>query len=377
MQEPPPPSHDYLRVLTMVVIVGALIACSLWVLKPFLGAIVWAAMIVVATWPLKQDLERHAGGRRWIAVTLMTTAILVLLVVPLVVAVAQFVEHYDDIRAAIGWLTSHDFPPAPLWVERLPLVGPTIAAKWTELAGADPLSVLRPLLPYAGNVATWLAARAGSLGAVLLDLLLIVVFSAILFATGATAANEALRLARRVAGDRGVRATELAGLAVRAVALGVVVTAAAQSVLAGVGLAIAGVPNALLLTAMMFVLCLAQIGAVPVLAPAAIWLFWRDATGWGTFLLVWCVVVSALDNLLRPILIRRGADLPLLLVMIGVIGGLLAFGVIGLFVGPVVLAVTFTLMQAWVAEGDPNAGPITVAPKPAANPPRNARRRKG
>jgi predicted PurR-regulated permease PerM len=236
--------------------------------------------------------------------------------------------------------------------------------------------VLRPLLPYAGNVATWLAARAGSLGAVLLDLLLIVVFSAILFATGATAANEALRLARRVAGDRGVRATELAGLAVRAVALGVVVTAIAQSVLAGVGLAIAGVPNALLLTAAMFVLCLAQIGAVPVLAPAAIWLFWRDETGWGTFLIVWCVVVSALDNLLRPILIRRGADLPLLLVMIGVIGGLLAFGVIGLFVGPVVLAVTFTLMQAWVAEGDPDGGPITVAPKAAVQPTRATRRRK-
>jgi predicted PurR-regulated permease PerM len=131
-------------------------------------------------------------------------------------------------------------------------------------------------------------------------------------------------------------------------------------VLGGVGLAVAGVPNAMLLTAVMFVLCLAQIGAVPVLASAAIWLFWKDATAWGVFLIVWCVVVGALDNFLRPVLIRRGADLPLLLIMLGVLGGLLAFGVVGLFIGPVVLAVTFTLAKAWIDEGDTPAS--TAAP---------------
>ena len=364
----PPPSRDYPRVLLIVVLMGGLLACSLWIFKPFLGAFIWATMIVVATWPLKVEIERNVRGRRWIAVTLMTLAILLLIIVPLVVAVQQFVEHFDDMRAGVTWLAS--LPPPPEWVARLPVVGTSIAAKWNEFAGADPLSALRPLLPYAGNIATWIAARAGSIGAVFIDLLLIVVFSAILYSSGETVATSALRLARRVAGERGVRSVELAGLAVRAVALGVVVTAMAQSVLAGIGLAVAGVPNALLLTAVMFVLCVAQIGAVPVLAPAAIWLFWRDATAWGVFIIVWSVVVSAIDNFLRPVLIRRGVDLPLLLVMIGVIGGLLAFGAIGLFVGPVVLAVTFTLVKAWVDEGDALAPTpeTTATPKaPAAH----------
>jgi predicted PurR-regulated permease PerM len=134
------------------------------------------------------------------------------------------------------------------------------------------------------------------------------------------------------------------------VALGVVVTALVQTVLAGVGLAMAGVPFAAVLTAVILLLCIAQLGPVLVLAPAVIWLFWTDATGWGTALLIWTVIVGMLDNVLRPMLIRKGADLPLLLIFAGVIGGLIAFGIIGLFVGPVVLAVSYTLLKEWMNE---------------------------
>jgi predicted PurR-regulated permease PerM len=144
----------------------------------------------------------------------------------------------------------------------------------------------------------------------------------------------------------------LAGQAIRAVALGVVVTALVQTVLAGLGLAVAGIPFAGLLTAVILLLCIAQVGPILVLAPAVIWLFWTGATGWGIALLVWTVIVGMLDNVLRPMLIRRGADLPLLLIFAGVIGGLLSFGIIGLFVGPVVLAVTYTLLKDWMAEQD-------------------------
>ncbi len=348
----PPLSQDYPRVLLIVVLMVSLIACSVWILRPFIPAFIWAVMIVVATWRLMQQVEKRVGGRRGIAVTVMTLAILLLLVVPIAIAVDQFVNHFDDIRAGIGWLTAQDLPPPPAWVARIPLLGPTLVAKWSEIAGTDPMSTLRPLLPSAGNMAAWLAQRAGSLGVLVVNLLLIVAFCAILYLTGDAAAYGTRRFAERLAGERGLRTVELAGQAVRAVALGIVVTAIAQSVLGGIGVALAGVPNAVMLTAVMFVLCLAQIGAVPVIAPVAIWLFWKDSTAWGVFLLVWCVVVSALDNVLRPALIRRGADLPLLLIMAGVIGGLLAFGIVGLFVGPVVLAVTFTLAKAWVAESD-------------------------
>ena len=129
------------------------------------------------------------------------------------------------------------------------------------------------------------------------------------------------------------------------------VTAVVQSVLAGVGLAVAGVPYAGLLTVVIFVACLAQIGPVIVLVPALVWLYWSGETGWGTFLVVVTLVVGTLDNVLRPMLIRLGADLPLLLIFAGVIGGLLAFGLVGIFVGPVVLAVAYTLMQSWVGDG--------------------------
>ncbi|EJC8331085.1 AI-2E family transporter, partial [Salmonella enterica] len=138
--------------------------------------------------------------------------------------------------------------------------------------------------------------------------------------------------------------------AIRAVALGVVVTALVQAVLGGVGLAISGVPYATLLTVVMILSCLVQLGPLPVLIPAIIWLYWTGDTTWGTVLLVWSAVVGTLDNVIRPVLIRMGADLPLLLILSGVIGGLIAFGMIGLFIGPVLLAVTWRLFSAWVHE---------------------------
>jgi predicted PurR-regulated permease PerM len=135
------------------------------------------------------------------------------------------------------------------------------------------------------------------------------------------------------------------------VALSIVVTAVVQSALGGIGLSVAGVPAAPLLTAVMLLLCLAQLGPLLVLVPSVIWVFWSGRVVSGAVLLGFTVVAGTIDNFLRPLLIRKGVDLPLVLIFAGVIGGLLAFGVIGLFIGPVVLAVTFTLLQAWVADG--------------------------
>ena len=158
------------------------------------------------------------------------------------------------------------------------------------------------------------------------------------------------RLGRRLAGDRGVSSIVLAGQAIRAVALGVGVTAILQTGLGGLGLVIAGVPFAAVLSALMLMLCIAQAGPSLVLFPAVAWMYWQGDHSWAIFLLVWSIVVVSMDNFVRPMLIRRGADLPLLLIFVGVIGGLLSFGLIGIFVGPVALAVTYTLAQAWVSE---------------------------
>jgi predicted PurR-regulated permease PerM len=180
--------------------------------------------------------------------------------------------------------------------------------------------------------------------------LLTVVIAAILFAFGETAAAGVRRFGRRLAGQHGEHGVVLAGQAIRGVALGVVVTALVQAILGGIGFAVAGVPFVGILTALMFLLCVVQIGPGPVLFCAVAWLYWKGITGWATGLLVWSIMVGTVDNVLRPYLIKKGADLPLLLIFAGVIGGLIAFGLVGIFVGPVVLAVAYMLLEAWVTE---------------------------
>jgi predicted PurR-regulated permease PerM len=208
------------------------------------------------------------------------------------------------------------------------------------------------LAPYVQSALQWFAAKAGSVGSMLLQFVLTTIITAIVLARGETVRDGILRFARRLAGQQGYDAAIRAAQAIRGVVLGVVVTALVQSAIGGAGLAISGIPAAPLLAAVMLFLCLAQLGPLPVLAPAVIWLYWSGQSGLGTLLLILGVVAMALDNVVRPLLIRRGASLPLLLIFTGVIGGLIAMGIIGLFIGPVVLTVAYTLLVKWVADDD-------------------------
>ena len=360
----PDARNDLTRILLAVLSIGALIAGSLWVLWPFVGAVIWATMVVVATWPMMKGLQARLWNRRWLAVSVMTLALLLLLIVPLTLAVATIVENADRI---VGWaklLTHFEIPPSPDWLTGLPMIGPNAGRLWEQLRAAGLGGLAAKIAPYAGGVAAWFAAQAGSAGLITMQFLLTVVIAAIMYLHGESAASSVLRFGRRLAGERGETVILLAGRAIRGVALGVVVTALVQSVLGGVGLAVCGVPFAVLLSGVMFILCIAQLGPALVLAPAVIWLYWTGDSFWGTVLLVWTVVVVTLDNVLRPMLIRRGADLPLLLIFAGVIGGLMALGLIGIFVGPVVLAVTYTLLEAWLS--DAPAPPAVGEPGPTA-----------
>jgi predicted PurR-regulated permease PerM len=252
------------------------------------------------------------------------------------------------VRGLAAKLAESGLPPPPEWVARLPFFGARLSVTMTGWAEAGPAGLEARLMPYASVVAQWLFDRAGSLGSTLLQFLLVVLLSAVLYSSGETAAGMVRRFGRRLAGQRGEGSVILAGQAIRSVALGVGVTAIVQTVLGAIGLLIAGVPFVSLLAAVMMVLCIAQIGPALVLFPAVVWMYWTGENGWATFLLVWSIVVVMLDNVLRPFLIKKGADLPLLLIFAGVIGGLLGFGLIGIFVGPVVLAVTYTLLTAWM-----------------------------
>jgi predicted PurR-regulated permease PerM len=339
---------DLGRITLSVLFIGGLIAGSLWVLRPFLAAFIWATMIVVATWPLMRRVERVCGGRRAPAVTVMSLGLLAILIVPLGVAIHAILSHTDELMALAERLPSAQLPAAPEWLGKVPLAGERIHATWNQLASEGVADLMLQAQPYMRTAGAWLAQQAGGFVMVLLQFVLVVILSAVLYAGGESWAAWIRRFGRKLADEQGDRMVVLAGGAIRGVALGVVVTALVQSALGGIGLAIAGVPFAGVLTAIMFALCIAQLGPILVLLAATAWAFYSLGAGWGVFLLVWSLVVGLMDNVLRPLLIKRGADLPLLLIFAGVIGGLVAFGIVGIFVGPVILAVAYTLLDSWV-----------------------------
>lgn len=341
--------RDVPRSVLAVLLIMMLILASFWVLRPFLLSFVWAMMIVVATWPLMLKVQARLR-RRALAVAVMSLAMLVVFFAPVLLMIDTLAENTDTISGWMHTLTTSPIPPPPDWVQRVPLVGEKIAATWIAIADAGKGELAARITPYATDAARWLARAAGSVGLLVFQLLLTLVMSVILYSNGEAARSFLVSFGRRLAGENGERVVVLAGASIRAVALGVVVTALAQTVLAGVGLAVAGIPFAGFLTAVILLFCIAQIGPMIVLIPAAIWLFWDNQTGWGIAFLIWSLVVGTMDNVLRPYLIRKGADLPLLLIFAGVIGGLIAFGIIGLFVGPVVLAVAYTLLTQWLSE---------------------------
>jgi predicted PurR-regulated permease PerM len=342
--------HDLARTVLSVICILLLIAGSLWVLLPFLAATVWATMLVVATWPILIGLQARLANRRSLAVAVMTVGLLLLLVVPLWAAIDTIATHAGAIRGLATRLAESGLPQPPEWVAKVPFVGKRLSATLASWAEAGPAGLEARLGPYVSVAAAWVFSRAGSLGGTLLQFLLVVILSAVMYSSGESAAGGVRRFGRRLAGRRGEESVILAGKAIRSVALGVGVTAVVQTVLGGIGLAVAGVPFAALLSVVMMMLCIAQLGPALVLFPAVAWMYWTGQNAWATFLLVWSVVVSLLDNFLRPILIKKGADLPLLLIFAGVIGGLVGFGLIGIFVGPVVLAVTYTLLKAWIED---------------------------
>ncbi len=301
-------------------------------------------------------------GRRRLAVAVMTCILVLVFVVPLSLAIGTIVANADLIAGWAGAVSTVKLQQPPDWVQTVPLVGKRAARAWGELAASGSEDLAKKLAPYAGGVVRWFVGQVGSFGMIAVQFLLTVVIAAILFATGEMVAEGVRRFGRRLAGAQGENTVVLAAQAIRGVAFGVIVTAFVQATLGGIGLAVAGVPFAAILTAIMFLLAVAQIGSGLVMVAGIIWLFWTGSTGWAMVLVVWSILIGpVLRNILRPILIKKGADLPLLLILAGVIGGLIAFGLVGIFIGPMVLAVSYRLLEAWVSEGPAQPAPSVDA----------------
>jgi predicted PurR-regulated permease PerM len=322
------------------------VGCLL-VLKPFLGAILAAAILSFSTWPVYSLIERGVGGRSWLAALAMTLLLVLVLVLPLVAVALTYGDEVPHLVEVVREALAAGLPGPPSWVASIPLVGESLDAGWRELAGSrDKLAeALKRLAQPAREVLVRLGILIGE-GA--LQFTLIAFVSYFFYRDGAALA-EALRNAlNRVAGEMTGRLLSIVGGTINGVVYGIVGTGIAQAVAAVIGYLIAGIPGALMLGFLTFFLSLVPAGPAVIWVAAAAWLVYEDRMGWGVFLALWgFFVISGIDNVVKPLIISRGASLPFALVLLGVLGGVLAFGFVGIFLGPVLLAVGFNLARGW------------------------------
>ncbi|MCP1505706.1 putative PurR-regulated permease PerM [Pseudomonas marginalis] len=336
------------RLLVQILLL-VLFGASFWVMAPFWSALFWGAVLAFASWPLMVLLTRWLGGRESLAAGILTLGWMLLVAVPLVWLGFNLADHVRDAVALIKDIQVDGLPAAPAWLGSIPFVGERLVAMWGSI-DEQGAALMVSLKPYLGQVGNWLLARSAQIGGGILELTLSLVFVFFFYRDGPRLAMFVHRLLERLIGDRAGYYIELVAGTVQRVVNGVIGTAAAQAVLALIGFLIAGVPGALVLGIVTFLLSLIPMGPPLVWIPATAWLAWKGDYSHAVFLGVWgTFIISGVDNVLKPYLISRGGNLPLVIVLLGVFGGLIAFGFIGLFIGPTLLAVAYSLLMDWSA----------------------------
>ena len=336
------------RLLVQILLL-VLFGASFWVMAPFWSALFWGAVLAFASWPLMRLLTRWLGGRESLAAGILTLGWMLLVAVPLVWLGFNLADHVRDAVALIKDIQVDGLPEAPTWLGSFPFVGERLVAMW-ESIDQQGAALMVSIKPYLGQVGNWLLARSAQIGGGILELTLSLVFVFFFYRDGPRLAMFVHRLLERLIGERAGYYIELVAGTVQRVVNGVIGTAAAQALLALIGFLIAGVPGALVLGIVTFLLSLIPMGPPLVWIPATAWLAWKGDYTYAVFLGVWgTFVISGVDNVLKPYLISRGGNLPLVIVLLGVFGGLIAFGFIGLFIGPTLLAVAYSLLTDWSA----------------------------
>jgi len=334
------------RAVLLLLFAGLLFGI-LAVLLPFTTAILFGASLAIAAWPLRDFLIR-CGLKRGLTATLLLLLALALIALPLMAVAPSLAEHLtkgaDHLRDYFA-----SAPQVPSWLAGLPVVGERLARLWDKAMSAE--GGIRALLePYSASLRQMFVGAAAALAGSVLQIILSLVVAAVFWVSGDVLAARLHAFLRKLCGETAAAELDVAAGAVRGVAYGVVGTAAIQAVVIAIGLVVAGVPGAALLGFVTLLLALSQIGApliVAVWGGAAVWLFGQDQQVWGIFLIVWGLIVSMMDNVIKPWLIGFGVAMPMSLTILGVFGGFVAFGFLGLFIGPTLIAVGYTLLEAW------------------------------
>jgi predicted PurR-regulated permease PerM len=317
------------------------------VLRPFATAILFGTILAIAAWPLREFLLR-CGLKHGLDATLLLLLALAVVVLPLLAVAPGLAE-----RLTQGASRLQDYfassPQAPSWLGGLPIVGVRLARIWDQAMLAE--GGIRAFLePYSDALRHAFVEAAGALAQSVVQIILSLVVATFFWVSGDTLAAALRDILRRLSGETAAAALDVAGGAVASVAYGVVGTAVIQAVIMAIGLAVAGVPGGVLLGFITLLLALSQIGAPLIIAVwggAAYWLFGQDHQAWGVFMIFWGLVVTVIDNFIKPLLIGVGVAMPMSLTILGVFGGFVAFGFLGLFIGPTLIAIAFTLLEAW------------------------------
>ncbi len=350
------------RVLAGALLVGLALGCAV-VLLPFLSALLWGAILVFTTWPLFTWLRTHTkiGSRAAAGVMVLLTTVLIVL--PIALAVPAGADDANALRRSFEAALAAGLPGAPAWLYAVPLMGPTLAEYWNQWA-ADLSVMVNFFSPYFGMLAENGLKVLLGVASGLVQFIIAIVVAFFFWASGDTLTVYLRRIARRIAGDRAQRLVDVTGATVRGTVYGILGTAIVQGLLTTLGLYVAGVPRPLLLGLVAGLLSVLPIGAPVVWIPSSLWLLSSGHSGWGIFLACYGLfIISGSDNVIRPYFIARGAQLPFLLTILGVLGGALAFGLLGIFLGPVLLGVGFTLVVEF-AVGPSEADPAAPVPNP-------------
>ena len=342
----------YIEHLVSAVILLVLIAGCFFVLRPFLSALLWAVILSFSTWPIYQWWLQLFKGRRTPAASVMTVLLTTAFVIPLLLIGLSFADDATNLIAGIRNALEKGLPPLPVWVERLPLIGSILLERW-QVWTADQTQLVNALKPYLGEARTYILKSTPVLLQALLQVLLSIIVCFFVYRDGEETAQSLANFLRKIAGKRAERLLQVTKDTTKSVVYGVLGTAFVQSTLAGVGFFIANVPGALVLGFLTFFFALVPMGPPFIWIPVTIWLFYNGFVGWGIFMALWgFFVISGIDKFVKPYLISLSGHLPFVLILLGVLGGVIAFGFIGVFLGPTLLALGYSLISEWTSRKD-------------------------
>jgi predicted PurR-regulated permease PerM len=340
----------FVELAIRIAALGLVLYWTLILLLPFLTIGIWSAVLTVALYPAFEWLARRLGGRRRLAAVLITILSLLVVIGPATWLALDLVESLRMISDRID-LSTLALPAPPASVKDWPLIGDPIYQFW-NLASTNLAEALAKLVPQLKPVGTVLLGIAADAGTGILKFFAAIIVAGFLFAPAPSIIGAVKKFLRRLVPERGEEFANLAGATIRAVSRGVIGISVLQALLAGIGLMMAGVPAASVITSAVLIFGIIQIGPAIILVPVVIWSWFAMEPATALLFTAYMVPVNLLDNVLKPIVMGRGLKTPTLVILIGLLGGTLAYGITGLFLGPIVLAVIWELLVAWIREGE-------------------------